>query len=169
MDSLAQAADRIVGVGKDRSIALLDDEPVEKAQAARIGIEVGRATPAARDRGRRREAFEIHRGRVAGRAGLMVVDEAASLLLLISEEPVCDLERHVGELRVARHLPPLAEGLQQPRDLPEVALVPEAMPVVLKRAAEPFLIDRRDALLAGDGESEQHLAGKVLLVLLEGW
>jgi hypothetical protein len=44
-----------------------------------------------------------------------------------TEEPVRDLERHIGELRLAGHLPPLAERLQQPRNLTEVAFVAEAV------------------------------------------
>ena len=75
----------------------------------------------------------------------------------------------IGEMRFAGHLPPLAERLQQPRHLSEVASVAKAVAVVLKTAAQSFFIDRRSVLLAGDGESEKGLAGEVILIRLERW
>ena len=54
---------------------------------------------------------------------------------------ISDLERRVGEMRFAGHLPPLAERLQQPRHLSEVAFVAKAMAVVLKTAAQSFFIE----------------------------
>ena len=112
VNSLAQAADCIFRVGKDRAISVLDDELIEKAKAARAGIEVSFTARAVCNRQRGCEAFEVDRGGVAGRAGLVVVDEAAGLVLLVTQEPVCDLERHVGEVLLAGHLIPLAERLQ---------------------------------------------------------
>src|SRR5688572_9732508 len=125
--SLTQAANCIGRVGKDRSISFLDYELIKKAKATRAGIEIGFTARAAGDIQCGCDAFEIDRGGVAGRAGLMVVDEATGLVLLVTEEPVGNLECHVGEILFARHLPPLTECLQQPRDLSEVAFVAKAM------------------------------------------
>src|SRR4029078_5200283 len=99
----------------------------------------------------------------------MVVDESAGLVLLIAEEPVGDFKRQVSKITLARDFRPLAESLQQPGDLPEVSFVAKAMAVVLKTPAQTFFVDRGHVLLAGDGEREQHLTRKVILIRLKRW
>ena len=93
----------------------------------------------------------------------MVVDERASLVLLIIQKPIGDFKHDVREICFPRDLPPLAEGLQQPRDLPEVALIPEPMSIVLKTSAKSFVINFRCVLFARYGEGEENLTGKVIL------
>src|SRR5215213_229441 len=96
----------------------------------------------------------------------MVVDESAGLVLLIAEEPVCDLKDHIGKITIIGDFRPFAESLQQPGDLTEISFVAKAMAVVLKTTAQPFFVDRGHLLLACDREREQHLTRKVILIRL---
>ena len=159
VQALTEAADRIVRVGEDRSISFLDDELIEKAKAAGAGIKVSFTAVATGYRQSGCDAFEIDRGGVAGRAGLMVVDEASGLVL-VTQKPVRDLERHIGEMRFPGHLPPLAKRQQQPRNLSEVPFIAKAMTIVLKTPEQSLFVDLCHVLLARDGKREQDLAGK---------
>src|SRR5689334_18912909 len=140
VETLPQAAEREVEVWENRLVPVLDDEFIEKGKGVRerttIGFVARFIAGFGGDGERGCDAFEINCGRVAGRVGLMVVDESAGLFLLVTEQPVRDFKDELGERCVVRNVPPLAEGLQQPRDLAEVAFVTEAMTVVTKSALE---------------------------------
>src|ERR1044072_8279560 len=164
--SLPQAAQSVVDIGKYRAISLLDDQLIEKAEAARKRVKINVIACFVCDLQRGGNAFEVHGGGVAGSVRLMVVNESAGLVLLIAQEPVGDLKHEVAKIMLTRDFRPLAEGLQQPRDLTEVSFVAKAVAVVLKSPAQTFFVDRGHVLLARDREREQHLTRKVILVQL---
>src|SRR6476620_11308317 len=88
----AQAADRQGGIWQQRLVARLDDRAVEELKPATTSFEVVQVklffSHRSRERRRNAECFEIERGRIAGRVGLMIVEERAGLVLLESENPV---------------------------------------------------------------------------------
>ena len=131
--TFAEAAQGEVRVGKQRLISLLNDEPIEERCAfdkcalvdlPPVIVETGGDPPCSG------QALEIDRGGVAGRVGLMVIDERASLFLLVTQQPVCDFENEIGKVAVSGDVPPAAESLEQPRDLAEMTFVAKAMTVV---------------------------------------
>src|SRR6266571_6645397 len=87
----AQAAHGHGGVGKQRAVARLQDQAIEELEAAPARFEITATTLVlARrpgERSRRTEAFEVERGRIARRVGLMIVEECAGLVLLEQKNP----------------------------------------------------------------------------------
>ena len=166
MKSLPQATESVVDIGEYGAISLLDNELVEEAEAARKRVEINVITRFVSHLQGGGDAFEVDGGGVARRVRLMVVDESAGLILLIAEEPVGNLKHEVRKIAITGDFRPLAEGLQQPRDLTKVSFVAKAMAVILKTTAQPFFVDRGHVLLACDREREQHLPRKVILIEL---
>ena len=134
VNTLPQAAEGKVEVGEYGAITLLNDQSIEECEASRKRIGVCFRTFVISDRQSCGYAFEVNCGGVSGRAGLMIVDEATGLVLLISQQPIGNLKNEAGEFFVIRYQPPLGEGLHQPCDLAEVTFVAESMPVILKGA-----------------------------------
>src|ERR1043166_5584341 len=115
MEALAKAAQGQIRVWQDRSIALLDDEAIEKSKAVVRRVVVGLKASLvfyARHLDDCGNTFEVDGGRVTRCLGLVVVDEGAGLVLLITEEPICDFENEVRERLLLGDVPPFAEGLQ---------------------------------------------------------
>src|SRR6185369_16890686 len=169
MKSLPQAAESVVDIGEDGAIALLDDELIEEAEAARKRVGINVIMRFVSDFHGGGDAFEVDGGGVARRIRLMVVDESAGLVLLIAQEPAGDLKDEVSKITIAGDFRPLAEGLQQPCDLTEVSFVAKAMAVVSKTPVQTFFVDRGHVLLTCDYEREENLSGKVVLVNLRRW
>src|ERR1043165_636267 len=101
IETLPQAAESEVCVRKQRSIAVLDDQPIkerkgigERAAICSVALLIADLGGDGDGGG---DAFEINRGRVTGRVGLVIVDESAGLFLLKFKEPVCDFEDEVSE------------------------------------------------------------------------
>src|SRR5689334_8521433 len=97
--TLPQAAEGELCVRKQRSIAILNDESIKEREAvderAAVSLVALLIPDLGGDGDDGGDAFEINGGRVAGRIGLVVVDESAGLFLLVVEQPVCDFEDEV--------------------------------------------------------------------------
>src|SRR6476620_10525 len=154
----AQAANRQGGIWKQRLVARLDDQAVEELKPAATSFEVVQMklffSHRSRKRRRNAERFEIERSRIAGRVGLMIVEERAGLVLLETENPVRHFEREIGNFAVGCDFVPGAAGLRQPRDLSEVRANMEPVPVIAKSPRDLCLVNRGQSGARGGGERE---------------
>src|SRR5215207_3331548 len=118
INTLPQTAYTKVGIGKNRLISLLNNQPIEKTKALRKRIDVAMIaiviSASSSDRQCRGDAFQIDSGRISWRVRLMIVYESAGLVLLITEEPISNLEQYVGKMVFTGDLPPFTQRLQQP-------------------------------------------------------
>src|SRR5688572_32809681 len=93
----AQPAEGPLRIRQQRTVALLIDDAVEETHPARAGLAVAIAPRLVAERPRqtqrRGHSLQVHASGVAGRIGLLLIDEAAALVLLKVQRPVDDLER----------------------------------------------------------------------------
>src|SRR5258708_377153 len=93
----------------------------------------------------------------------MIVDESAALFLLPLQQPVADFKDQIGKLRVARDTPPRAEGLHQPRHLPEIAQITKTMPVIMECPVQFRRVRDGEPGFSGHRQRQQYLAGEIVL------
>src|SRR5579871_3850887 len=86
--------------------------------------------------------------------------------LLVLKHPVADFKDERGKRGIVQNLPPLAEGLHEPGNLPRIPSMAKAVAIVPKRPLDRRFIQLRKPVPYCGGKRQQNLPGKVILKAL---
>src|SRR5215831_15403713 len=94
----------------------------------------------------------------------MAGHKSTALVTLKLQYPVANFKHKSGKFRIGLDAPPTAKRLHHPGDLPEVAIVMEAMAIVAKCLLQAGLLDFSQPGFRGRCQSQQGLARSVILM-----
>src|SRR5258708_26454507 len=165
--SLAKTAKRSRQIGKDEPISLLYDQSIKKTRAlqegARIVLKAGVILQRRRYLPGCGDPLQVKGRRKPGCTRLMIINKCPCLFLLISQDPIRDLKHQIAKGRLASHLPPFTESLQQPRDLTEMAVIAKTMPGKTKAPVQPFFVHALLRFFGPPCQSKHSLTPAVIL------